>query len=91
MPTLFSKAGHLFKRLNAKLHKGQLTRDDLFIGEVLKRTGVITELQLKTALDTQRQTLMQEGRAVRLGRIIVELGYAPEADVIRAINAEYQI
>jgi adenylate cyclase len=73
------------------LRRGKITRDDLFIGEVLKRSGLITELQLKTALDDQRQTLLKEGRAVRLGRIIVDLGYAPEAEIIRAINAEYQI
>jgi adenylate cyclase len=80
-----------FKKLANSFRRGQITRDDLFIGEVLKRSGIITELQLKTALDTQRQTLMQAGRAVRLGRIIVELGYAPEADIIQAINTEYQI
>jgi adenylate cyclase len=75
----------------SRLRRGKITRDDLFIGEVLKRSGLITELQLKTALDHQRQTLLKQGRAVRLGRIIVDLGYAPEADVILAINAEYQI
>ena len=79
------------ENLSGRFRRGKITRDDLFIGEVLKRSGLITELQLKTALDYQRQTLMKEGRAVRLGRIIVDLGYAPEADIIRAINAEYQI
>jgi adenylate cyclase len=79
------------KRLSSRFRRGKVTRDDLFIGEVLKRSGLITELQLKTALDYQRQTLLKEGRAVRLGRIIVDLSYAPEADIIRAINAEYQI
>ncbi|MGD9366494.1 MAG: adenylate/guanylate cyclase domain-containing protein [Desulfobacteraceae bacterium] len=75
----------------SRLRRSKITRDDLFIGEVLKRSGIITELQLKTALDHQRQTLLKQGRAVKLGRIIVDLGYAPEADIIRAINAEYQI
>jgi adenylate cyclase len=87
----FAALGKGLKKLTGGLRRGQITRDDLFIGEVLKRSGVITELQLKTALDNQRQILVQEGRAIRLGRIIVDLGYAPEADVIRAINAEYQI
>ena len=87
----FAALGNGLKKLAGRLRRAQITRDDLFIGEVLKRSGVITELQLKTALDTQRQILMQEGRAVRLGRIIVDLGYAPEADVILAINTEYQI
>jgi adenylate cyclase len=75
----------------SRLRRSKITRDDLFIGEVLKRSGIITELQLKTALDHQRQTLLKQGRAVKLGHIIVDLGYAPEADIIRAINAEYQI
>ena len=80
-----------FRRLGSPLRRGQITRDDLFIGEALKRNDIITENQLKTALETQRATLLQQGRAVRLGQIIVELGYAPEADIIRTINAEFQI
>ncbi len=87
----FAALGKGLKKMTGMFHRGKITRDDLFIGEILKRSGVITELQLKNALDTQRQILMQEGRAMRLGRIIVDLGYAPEADVIQAINAEYQI
>jgi adenylate cyclase len=79
------------RNVYSRFRRGKITRDDLFIGEVLKRGGLITELQLKTALDHQRQTLLKKGRAVRLGRIIVDLGYAPEAEVIRAINREYQI
>lgn len=75
----------------SRFRRGKITRDDLFIGELLKRSGLITELQLKTALDHQRQILLKEGRAKRLGRIIVDLGFAPETEIIQAINAEYQI
>lgn len=75
----------------SRFRRGKITRDDLFIGELLKRSSLITELQLKTALDHQRQILLKEGRAIRLGRIIVDLGFAPEAEIIHAINAEYQI
>jgi adenylate cyclase len=85
------KIVQVFRRLGGRWGKSQLTRDDLFIGEVLKRNHLITEYQLKTALETQRATLLQQGRAVRLGQIIVGLGYASEADVIRTIKAEYQI
>lgn len=91
MRSPFKTLGHWFKRLGARLRKGQLTRDDLFIGEVLKRNNIITENQLKMALETQRATLLQHGRAVRLGQILVELGFAREAEVIRTINTEYQI
>jgi adenylate cyclase len=74
-----------------KLRRGQVSREDLFIGEVLRRNNIITEYQLKIALETQRDTLIQQGRAVRLGQIIEGLGFAGEADIIRTINNEYQI
>ena len=91
MRAIFRSAGALFGRLRGMLRRGQITRDDLFIGEVLKRNNIITEFQLKTALDSQREILVQKGRAVRLGQVIVELGFADESDIIRTINAEYQI
>lgn len=77
--------------VRSRLRRGQVTRDDLFIGEVLKRNNIITEFQLKSALDTQREILLQKGQAVRLGQVIVEQGFAAEKDIIRTINAEYQI
>lgn len=80
-----------FNRLRGHLKRGQVSRDDLFIGEVLKRNSVITEFQLKSALDAQRETLVEKGRAVRLGQVIVELGFASEKDIIRTINGEFQI
>ena len=73
------------------MRRGRPSRDDLFIGEVLKRNNIISEFQLKAALETQRDMLVQKGRAVRLGMVIVELGFASEEDIIRTINAEYQI
>lgn len=91
MNPFFSAISKAFKKLHSRFSRAQITRDDLFIGEVLKRSNVITELELKSALENQRKTLLQRGRAVRLGNIIVNLGYASEADIIRAINAEYQI
>lgn len=78
-------------QVRGRLRRGRVTRDDLFIGEVLKRNNIITEFQLKTALDTQRETLLQKGQAVRLGQVIVDLGFASEPEIIRTINAEYQI
>jgi adenylate cyclase len=91
MMSLIRSIGIQLNRVGNRFRKGQLTRDDLFIGEVLKRNDLITEYQLKNALDTQRDILIQEGRAVRLGQVIVTLGFAAEADIIRTINAEYQI
>lgn len=86
-----NKIGRKLRQLGGRLRGKQLTRDDLFIGEALKRNHIISEIQLRTALETQRATLLQKGRAVRLGHIIIELGYASEKDIIRTINAEFQI
>jgi adenylate cyclase len=91
MMAFIRSTGLLLKRAAGRFRRGHQTRDDLFIGEVLKRNNIITEFQLKNALDTQREILTQQGRAVRLGQVIVELGFASEAEVIRTINSEYQI
>lgn len=88
---IFRAPSIFFKRILSRFQRGRITRDDLFIGETLKRNNVITEFQLKSALDAQRETLTQKGRAVRLGRIVVEMGFASEQEIIRTINSEYQI
>lgn len=89
--SLFHKTATLLREARSHLQRGQVTRDDLFIGAVLKRNQVITDFQLKQALESQQEILKQRGRAVRLGQVIVDLGLADEAEIIRTINAEYQI
>lgn len=66
-------------------------RDEMSIGEVLKRKGLITEHQLHTALNHQKNKLNQVGMAVPIGRIIVELGYASEQELVAAINDHFNI
>ncbi len=61
------------------------------IGAVLKKRGIITEKQLQDALKVQKEKLYTLGKAVRLGQIIVELGYASEEKLVEAVNKEYQI
>ncbi len=61
------------------------------IGEVLRRKGIITEKQLQKAIKVQKEKLYTLGKAVRLGQIIVELGYASEEELVKAVNVEYQI
>jgi adenylate cyclase len=61
------------------------------IGEVLRKRGIITEEQLRNALKVQKEKLYTLGKAVRLGQIIVELGYASENELVKAVNEEYQI
>jgi adenylate cyclase len=61
------------------------------IGEVLKRKGIITEKQLQEALKVQKEKLYTLGKTVRIGQIIVELGYASEEELVKAVNIGYQI
>ena len=61
------------------------------IGTILTKSGLITEEQLQNALKVQKDKLYTLGKAVRLGQIIVELGYASEEDLVKAVNDEYQI
>ncbi|MBW2180745.1 MAG: HAMP domain-containing protein [Deltaproteobacteria bacterium] len=61
------------------------------IGDVLRRKGIITEKQLQEALKVQKEKLYTLGKTVRLGQIIVELGYASEEELVKAVNIGYQI
>ena len=61
------------------------------IGTILTKRSIITEEQLQNALKVQKDKLYTLGKAVRLGQIIVELGYALEEDLVKAVNDEYQI
>ena len=63
----------------------------MIIGQVLRRNNVLSEEQLQTALNVQKDKLIRRGQAVRLGNIIVELGYASEEEVVQAINQHYQL
>lgn len=77
---------------NIKKLFGKSPDDDrITIGEVLRRKGIITENQLQKALKVQKEKLYTLGKAVRLGQIIVELGYASEEELVKAVNIEYQI
>ena len=65
--------------------------DDRQVGQVLVSRGIITEEQLQTALAAQRQRLVENGQAVRLGHIITELALAPEETVVEAINENFRL
>ena len=64
---------------------------DFSFGQVLKRRGIITDDQLKSALKEQRDKINKLGKVVRLGKIIVELGYASEDEIVEVINKEYNL
>jgi len=80
---LFYKIKNIFKKSSNDYR--------LTIGEVLKQRNIITERQLQTALEVQQEKLGKFGKAIRLGQIIVELGYATEEDLVEAINYDYQL
>ena len=63
----------------------------MLMGQVLMKRGIITGEQLRNALKVQKEKLYTLGKAVRLGQIIVELGYAQENDLVKAVNNEYRI
>lgn len=65
--------------------------DDMIIGEVLVSRSVITRDELEAALDAQRDTLFQRGVVVPLGKVIVELNYATEVEIVHAVNEHYRI
>lgn len=64
---------------------------NMLIGEVLKKRKVVSESDIEQALKIQKERLNSEGKAVQLGRIIVELGFASEKDLVSAINDHYKV
>lgn len=56
-----------------------------FLGEILLERGIISQNQLKHALQ------VQEKHGGYLGKILTELGYIDERDVVIAIVAQYHI
>ena len=78
----FAGAWHIFRRR---------TTDDMQLGELLVARGILTDAQLAEALAAQRQRLIEDGQAVRLGHIITELGMASEAAVVATINENFRL
>ncbi|MBI4483780.1 MAG: type II secretion system ATPase GspE [Acidobacteria bacterium] len=54
-------------------------------GELLQEQGLVSEEELKTALDLQKET--QE----KIGKILVDLGYLSEKDMVVALSQHLQI
>ena len=70
---------------------GESSNKEMILGQVLRKRNIITEDQLQTALNVQKDKLIRRGQVVRLGHIIVELGYATEKDLVQAINEHYRL
>ncbi|MGD8542386.1 MAG: hypothetical protein PVI39_08870, partial [Desulfobacteraceae bacterium] len=82
MPTLLARIRELFIKS---------TNDYMIIGQVLKMRNLVTDEQLEKAVQVQRDTLAEQGRAVSLGIILTELGYLGESEIVRAINDHYRL
>jgi adenylate cyclase len=65
--------------------------NDMQLGELLVAQGIINEAQRAAALVAQRQRLIEDGQAVRLGHIITELGMASEETIVAAINENFRL
>lgn len=67
------------------------SKKDMAIGQVLVEKKVISGQQLENALKSQRDRLIDNGEAVPLGMVVVDLGYATEKAVVSAINEHYRL
>ena len=56
------------------------------IGEILIENGSITQKQLGDALDYQKQH-----PAVLLGKVLIELGYVSEEDIVVAVATQFNV
>ena len=63
----------------------RLTRNRPQLGEMLVRSGLIDEDDLKVALE------LQEGSGTPLGTVLVELGLASERQIIQVLSRQLQV
>ncbi|PCJ23779.1 MAG: MSHA biogenesis protein MshE [SAR86 cluster bacterium] len=62
-----------------------ITKQKIRIGELLIRNQVITELQLQTALERQKEL------GQRIGRVLIDLGYVDEETYLNNLSEQLQI
>lgn len=62
-----------------------ISKQKIRIGDLLLQNGVITEEQLRTALNRQKQI------GQRLGRVLIELGYIEEDQFLSFLSQQLQI
>ncbi len=62
-----------------------ITKQKIRIGDLLVQNGVLTEQQLETALEQQRE------KGQKLGRVLVDLGYLDEERFLGLLSQQLQI
>ncbi len=80
-PGLLAKIQAMLDRSSGKTH--------MRLGEVLIQNQVITKDQLQLALEAQKKQINQIGKPARIGQLLVESGYASEAEIVKVINTHY--
>ncbi len=63
---------------------------DAYLGSILIKRNIIAEDALSHALRVQKE-MFESGRPLHLGLIMVRLGYATEAQVVSAINEQFDL
>lgn len=64
---------------------------DVLSGQVLKQKGLVTEEQIQKALSLQKERHAQTGKTTPIGKILVDLGYITEKDLVAAFIEYYDI
>lgn len=72
-------------------HKDKSQSADLLFGQILINQGIISKDQLALALEKQNERVQRIGEAIRIGYLIIDLGFSTEEKVIDAINKHYGI
>ena len=62
-----------------------IVKQKIRIGEILVQNNVITEQQLETALEKQKE------RGDKIGRILIDLGYIEEEQYLSYLSQQLQI
>lgn len=64
---------------------------EISLGRLLVKHNIITDNQLQKALHVQKERLFKHGKPVYIGRLVVELGFATEEEVVNVINDYYKL
>lgn len=65
--------------------------ENMRIGTVLLEKEIITKSQLERALEEQKNRLYRYGKPIYIGKIISDLGYATEKEIVEAVNEHYNL
>jgi len=84
--TILVDMGYLDEEKLWNLLEEQKRSDNELIGKVATRLGLVTDEQLRSALDKQRQLGGQE----QIGDVLVSMGLITERDKIRALGEQWE-